>query len=239
MVAYTAEPVSSAPDLIVASSTPVIAALKQATRTIPIIFAVVNDPLGQGFIASLARPGGNITGFTFVDFPLIGKWLEMLKKIAPGVRRMTRLGTDVVGGIPWIESSAADALAHVRFCFDLAEKFGKDVSMLLDDVVDPNMRTLEMMATEAIRRGWQGRALAHQCRAMALYPQPVFHEMVDLLRRARVAIVSDPHTGPLHARGKELPPFPEVRSARLGPPPLADRQQSWCLQRPGARCLHV
>src|ERR1700730_411410 len=89
MVAYTAEPVSSAPDLIVASSTPVIAALKQATRTIPIIFAVVNDPLGQGFIASLARPGGNITGFTFVDFPLIGKWLEMLKKIAPGVRRMT------------------------------------------------------------------------------------------------------------------------------------------------------
>jgi hypothetical protein len=155
------------------------------------------------------------------------------------VRRMTRLGTDVVGGIPWIESSAADALAHVRFCFDLAEKFDMDVSMLLDDVVDPNMRTLEMMATEAIRRGWQGHALAHHCRAMALYPQPVFHEMVDLLRRARVAIVSDPHTGPLHARGKELPPFPEVRSARLGPPPLADRQQSWCLQRPGARCLHV
>jgi hypothetical protein len=54
----------------------------------------------------------------------------------------------------------------------------------------------------AFRRdlGWQGHALAHHCRAMALYPQPVFHEMVDLLRRARVAIVSDPHTGPLHAR---------------------------------------
>jgi putative tryptophan/tyrosine transport system substrate-binding protein len=81
--------VSSAPDLIVASSTPVLAALKQATRTIPIVFAVVNDPLGQGFVASLARPGGNITGFTFVDFPLIGKWLEMLNEIAPGVRRMT------------------------------------------------------------------------------------------------------------------------------------------------------
>jgi hypothetical protein len=58
--------------------------------------------------------------------------------------------------------------------------------------------------------------IAHHCRAMALYPQPVFHEMVDLLRRARVAIVSDPHTGPLHARGKELPPFPEDRSAREG-----------------------
>jgi len=88
MQAYTAEIVSSAPDLIIASSTPVLAALKQATRTIPIVFSVVNDPVGQGFIASLGRPGGNVTGFTFVEFALIGKWLEMLKEIAPDVRRM-------------------------------------------------------------------------------------------------------------------------------------------------------
>ncbi len=74
--AYTAELVSSAPDLIVASSTPVLAALKQATRTIPIVFSVVNDPLGQGFVASLARPGGKITGFTFVEFTMVGKWLD-------------------------------------------------------------------------------------------------------------------------------------------------------------------
>jgi putative ABC transport system substrate-binding protein len=87
--AHTAELVDSAPDVIAASGTPVIAALKQATRTIPIVFSVVNDPAGQGFVASLARPGDNITGFTFVDFPMIGKWLEMLKEIAPGVRRMT------------------------------------------------------------------------------------------------------------------------------------------------------
>ena len=87
--AQVAEVVGSAPDVIAASGTPVIAALKQATGTIPIVFSVVNDPAGQGFVASLARPGGNITGFTFVDFPMIGKWLEMLKEIAPGVRRMT------------------------------------------------------------------------------------------------------------------------------------------------------
>jgi putative ABC transport system substrate-binding protein len=86
--AYTAELVRSAPDVIVASSTPVIAALKQATATIPIVFSVVNDPLGQGFVASLARPGGNITGFTFVEFTMVGKWLELLKEIAPGVRRV-------------------------------------------------------------------------------------------------------------------------------------------------------
>src|SRR6266568_2663347 len=82
-----AELVSSGPDLIVANSSPVTKALKQATDTIPVVFAIVNDPVGQGFISSLARPGGNITGFTYADFALIGKWLEMLKQIAPGVRK--------------------------------------------------------------------------------------------------------------------------------------------------------
>jgi putative ABC transport system substrate-binding protein len=76
-----------APDLLVGLSTPVTAALKQATRTIPIIFAIVTDPVGQGFIASLARPGGNVTGFTFIDYAMVGKWLEILKEIAPNIRR--------------------------------------------------------------------------------------------------------------------------------------------------------
>jgi putative tryptophan/tyrosine transport system substrate-binding protein len=87
--AHVAEIVSSPPDVIAASSTPVVAALKQATRTIPVVFSAVNDPAGQGFVASLARPGGNITGFSYVDFPIIGKWLEILKEIVPGMRRMT------------------------------------------------------------------------------------------------------------------------------------------------------
>jgi putative ABC transport system substrate-binding protein len=86
---YTAEVVSSPPDVIVANGSPVIAALKQATRTIPIVFSVVNDPVGQGFVASLSRPGGNITGFSYVDFPMIGKWLEVLKEIAPNLKRIT------------------------------------------------------------------------------------------------------------------------------------------------------
>jgi putative ABC transport system substrate-binding protein len=86
---YARELVRSVPDLIVGSGTPVIAALKQATDTIPVVFSVVNDPVRQGFVATLSHPGGNITGFTFLEFPLIGKWLEMLKAIAPDVRRMT------------------------------------------------------------------------------------------------------------------------------------------------------
>jgi cytosine/creatinine deaminase len=94
--------------------------------------------------------------------------------------------------------------AHIDFCFDLAAEFNADISMLLDDVGDPNMKTLEAMARQAIARGYQGRALAHHCRAMALYPESYFSELTELLRQARVSIVSDPHTGPLHARVKEL-----------------------------------
>ncbi len=85
--AHVAELVASTPDLIVAHTTPVVAALKRATSTIPVVFAAVNDPVGQGLIASLAHPGGNITGFTFIDFEMIGKWLQLLKEIAPGVVR--------------------------------------------------------------------------------------------------------------------------------------------------------
>lgn len=114
------------------------------------------------------------------------------------------LGADVVGGIPWIEFTDADAARHIDFCFDLAERFDKDVSMLLDDAGDHSLRTLEMMALEAIRRNRRHRALAHHCRAMSQYPLPYFYRLVETLKQAGVAIVSDPHTGPLHARVKEL-----------------------------------
>jgi putative tryptophan/tyrosine transport system substrate-binding protein len=85
---YAAELVELAPDLIVANGSPNLAALKQATQSIPIVFAVVTDPVAQGFIASLARPGGNITGFTFVEYSMFGKSLELLKQVAPGVTRV-------------------------------------------------------------------------------------------------------------------------------------------------------
>jgi cytosine deaminase len=94
--------------------------------------------------------------------------------------------------------------AHVKEIFDLAQQFDRDVSMLVDDAGDPGLRSLEAMAVEAIRRGWQGRALAHHARAMELYPQPYFQKVAALLKQARMAVVSDPHTGPLHARVKDL-----------------------------------
>jgi ABC-type uncharacterized transport system substrate-binding protein len=88
---HVAELVNSAPDLIVGNSSPVVVALKRATRTVPIVFAMVNDPVGQGFVASLAHPGGNITGFSLVDVAMVGKWFELLKLMAPGTRRTTLL----------------------------------------------------------------------------------------------------------------------------------------------------
>jgi cytosine deaminase len=126
----------------------------------------------------------------------------------PGAAELMReamaLGADVVGGIPWIELTDDDAAAHIGMCFDLAREFDKDISMLLDDAGDPGLRTLEMMAIEAVKRGWEGRALAHHCRAMSLYADPYLQRLARLLNKAGVAVVSDPHTGPLHARVKEL-----------------------------------
>ena len=85
--AHAAELAVLAPDVIVANTTPVIRAVRQATSSIPIIMAAVNDPVEQGFVSSLAHPGGNITGFSFIDFQMVGKWLEMLKEAAPGISR--------------------------------------------------------------------------------------------------------------------------------------------------------
>jgi putative ABC transport system substrate-binding protein len=71
-----------------AGATPATAAVQRETRAIPIVFVVVSDPVGAGFVAGLPRPGGNITGFTNVEAVMGGKWLEMLKEIAPRVRRV-------------------------------------------------------------------------------------------------------------------------------------------------------
>jgi putative ABC transport system substrate-binding protein len=84
---YAAELVSLAPDVILASGTVAMAPLLQATRTVPIVFTAVADPVGAGFVDSLARPGGNATGFMQFEYSLSGKWLELLKQLVPGVTR--------------------------------------------------------------------------------------------------------------------------------------------------------
>jgi putative ABC transport system substrate-binding protein len=86
MKAYAKELVDMKPDVIVGHSTPVVAELRQATRTIPIVFVVVADPIGSGFVASIARPGGNVTGFTNLDPTITGKLLSTVKQISPDLK---------------------------------------------------------------------------------------------------------------------------------------------------------
>ena len=85
---YAAEPVGLSPDAILAGTNPAVEALQQQTRTIPIVFVFVSDAVGRGLVQSLARPGGSITGFSADDPPIMGKWVQVLKEIAPSVTRV-------------------------------------------------------------------------------------------------------------------------------------------------------
>jgi putative ABC transport system substrate-binding protein len=88
---YAAEMVALAPDVILTAASVATAAMQEATRTLPIVFANVADPVAAGYVASLARPGGNVTGFTLIEYGLSGKWLELLKEIASNVKRVAVL----------------------------------------------------------------------------------------------------------------------------------------------------
>jgi putative ABC transport system substrate-binding protein len=88
---YAAELIALAPDVILASGGAVAGSLLQATRTVPIVFTLTPDPVGAGFVESLAHPGGNATGFTSIEYGMSGKWLELMREIAPGVTRVAVL----------------------------------------------------------------------------------------------------------------------------------------------------
>ena len=107
---YVAELAVLSPDIIVATGAATLGPLLQATRTVPIVFVVVPDPVGSGFVESLSRPGGNATGFTQFEYSLSAKWLELLKQIAPGVKRAAVLRdpamADGIGQFAVIQSVA-------------------------------------------------------------------------------------------------------------------------------------
>ena len=136
------------------------------------------------------------------------------------IRSALELGADVVGGIPWIEYTDADMQAHIDSMFALAKEFGKDVSMLIDDAGDSGLRSLEMLAVKTIKEGWQGRVTAQHCRAMAMYQEPYFRKVLALLQKGRIGLVSDPHTGPLHARVRDL--YDAGVAVALGQDDIAD-----------------
>ena len=196
--AYTAELVASAPDVIVANPTPSVAALKQATRTIPIVFALVSDPISSGLVESWAQPGGNITGFTNFESSMAGKWLEALKQMAPRVRQIalvfnpeTAAGGGTIFLHPTQEAAAPLGLtvkpAPVRSAAEIAELADPSASggttglLVVPDIFTTNHRD------EII-------ALAARQRLPALYPFRFFAasgglmsygiDTLDVFRRA-------------------------------------------------------
>lgn len=120
------------------------------------------------------------------------------------VEESLKMGADVVGGIPWIEYTEEDEKEHINKMFELAKKYDKDISMLVDDAGDPTLKTLEMLTLKAIKEGFINRVLAHHARAMQFYPTPYLMKLIALLKKGGVGVVTDPHTGPLHARVREM-----------------------------------
>ena len=143
---------------------------------------------------------------------------------APGaeeyVRKALELGADVVGGIPWIEYTDEDMHDHIDRMFSLAKEFDKDISMLIDDAGDPGLRTLEMLAAKTIKEGWNGRVTVQHARAMELYPEPYYRKIEYLLKKGEIGLVSDPQTGPLHARVRDL--YDAGISVALGQDDISD-----------------
>src|SRR2546430_4438569 len=114
----TVEVLKLEPDIILAHARPALAALQQATRAVPIVFTTVNEPVAQGFVQSLAHPGGNITGFSYLEPTLGAKWLELLKQIAPRVKRVA---------VMWHPEADPIEEAFYRLAEGAAQKFAVEV----------------------------------------------------------------------------------------------------------------
>ncbi|MFZ2075660.1 MAG: ABC transporter substrate-binding protein [Xanthobacteraceae bacterium] len=173
---YAAELVAFMPDVILASTTPGVAALQQATRTLPIVFVQVADPVGAGLVASLAKPGSNATGFTIYEYGMAAKWLELLKDIAP---RVTRAGIlrdpasvadiGMLGAIQSVAPSLGMQLSPINL-YDASE-IERGISAFAHE---PNCRLIVVGAAAAFVHREQIIALAARYELPAVYPDQIF-----------------------------------------------------------------
>ena len=184
MQRFAKELVALQPDVILASTTPTTTALLQQTRTIPIVFATVGDPIGSGFVASFPRPGGNVTGFVTIEGSLGGKWLELLKQIAPHVDRVALLlnpatATYAESYLNAFKAAAASvgvqavaAPVHDRSEFD---------AVIAAQAREPNSGLIVLADAFTVTHRVEITSLAARYRLPAIYPFRLFAEVGGLL----------------------------------------------------------
>jgi putative ABC transport system substrate-binding protein len=181
---FAKEIVALLPDLILAYNTPTTAAVLQQTRTIPIIFLNVSDPIGSGFVASFPRPGGNVTGFTNIEISQAGKWLELLKEIAPPVNRIAFLFNPVTAPYAehYLDSFKA---AAASFAVEAIAGPVRDASELESVVAAlaraPNGSLIVMTDSFMTAHRVEITALAARNRLPAVYPYRFFAELGGLV----------------------------------------------------------
>jgi putative ABC transport system substrate-binding protein len=184
MQRFAKELVALQPDLILSNTTPTTTALLQQTRTIPIVFAIVADPIGSGFVASFARPGGNVTGFIFTEPTMAGKWLELLKEIAPRVARVAMLFNPATATYAeyWLNPFKA---AAASFAVEATAAPVRDRSELESVIAaqarEPNGGLIAMPDSFTDAHRVEITSLAARYRLPAVYPFRFFAEVGGLL----------------------------------------------------------
>jgi putative ABC transport system substrate-binding protein len=177
---YAAELVALSPDILLATASPSVAALQAASRTVPIVFAHAVDPVGAGFVDSLARPGGNTTGFILFEYGIGAKWLELLKEITPGVTRVAILR----------DPTTAAGMGQFGAIQSVAPSFGVEVNPV--SLRDPGAIERGVAALRAHRMEvdalfvFPDAYFTHQCKALtavvARYRIPAIYHFVNLPR---------------------------------------------------------
>ena len=178
------EIIAAQPDLILAQNTPTTLALLKQTGTIPIIFANVADPVGSGLVASLSQPSGNVTGFINIEGSMSGKWLELLKEMAPGVNRVAFLFNPATA--PYFEyylkpfRDAAQSFAMEAIVAPVHERAELE-SVITAQAIDPHSGLIVMPDGFNINHRREITSLAARYRLPAVYPQRIYPEVGGLL----------------------------------------------------------
>jgi putative ABC transport system substrate-binding protein len=181
---YANELVALQPDLILSHNTPTTAALLQQTRTIPIVFALVSDPVGSGFVASFPRPGGNVTGFDVSEPTQAGKWVELLKEIAPSVARVAMLFNPASAPFAefWLNPFKAAAARFAVEAISAPVHGGSELdSVIAAQAREANSGLIAMPDSFTITYRAEITSLAARYHLPAVYPYRFFAEVGGLL----------------------------------------------------------